>query len=154
MNVMFLDTLGGWPEELLENVMLLRAFSKYTEFSGKITVVTRLLFNSMLIGILILFFFFFLSSFCKIHIGSGRRKISTRSSKQILESKKVSSSQICSNETLLCFTLAVEEMFTSSPVVGFVNDGHIKKTSLRKSGRPVNYRKDKGIQLLTKRTPL
>lgn len=151
MNVMFVDTLGGWREELFENVMLLRDFSKYTEFSGKITAVTRLLFNSMLIGI---FTFIFLSSFCKIHIGSSRRKISTRSSKQILESKKVSSSQICSNETLLCFKLAVEEMFTSSPVVGFVNDGHIKKTSLRKSGRPVNYREDKGIQLLTKGTPL
>lgn len=111
--------------------MLQRAFSKCTEVSGKVTEVTRLLVNSLLTN-WYTSLHFFQRSFGKIHIGNSRRKISTRCSKHILWSRNVSSSQICSTETLLCFKLSVEEMFTCSPVVRFVNDDYIKETSLRK----------------------
>lgn len=138
---------------IIENMMLLRGFSKCTEVSGKITKVTRLFFNSMLTNWYTYPHFFRVHSAGYILEAVGGKYLPGLPN-TFLGSKNVSSSQIHSTETLLCFKLSVKEMFTSSPVVGFVNDGHIKKTSLRKSGRPVNYREDKDIQLLTKGTPL
>lgn len=149
---MFLHT-SGVAMRIIENMMLLRGFSKCTEVSGKIKKVTRLFFNSMLTNWYTYLHFFRVHSAGYILEAVGGKYLPGLPN-TFLGSKNVSSSQICSTETLLCFKLSVKEMFTSSPVVGFVNGGHIKKTSLRKSGRPVNYREDKDIQLLTKGTPL
>lgn len=81
-----------------------------------------------------------------MYVGN-RQQISTRSSKQLLGSKSVSSSHTCSAEMLACLKLPGEEVFSISPVVWSVSDGCDEEDISQESGRSVNYREDNGIQL-------
>lgn len=98
---MYLHNLGQ-PEKLFENVMLLRTFFlNVQKVLEKKSEVTKLLVDSMLSN------WYTYLHFSRVHFARHilealGKKISIRSSKQILGSENVSSSQTCSAETLPC----------------------------------------------------